>query len=420
MADALPRATDRWDARARELDAADPIAFARERFRLPDGLVYLDGNSLGALTKASAERVARTVSEEWGHGLIGSWNAAGWVDLPGRVGERIAALIGASAGSVVAADSTSVNLFKVLAAALALRPERRVIVSQRANFPTDLYMAEGLAQLLAQGHELRLVDEGADPAGALCERTAVLMLTHVDYRTGAIHDMAALTRAAHAAGALAIWDLAHSAGALELALEASGADFAVGCGYKFLNGGPGAPAFLFVAPRHQGEARQPLSGWFGHSAPFSFEPGYRPSDGIRRFQAGTPSVIALSSLDAALDAFEGVTMSQIRDKSVALTTFFVEAVEALAGPDLRLASPRRGEDRASQVSWRHPDAYALAQALIAHRIVGDFRAPDILRFGFAPLYNRFDEALRAARGIAEVLHAGLHLDPRFQVRNAVT
>ncbi|WP_244493769.1 kynureninase [Aureimonas sp. AU4] len=421
MADALPHAAaGHWDARARALDAADPIAFARERFLVPDGLVYLDGNSLGALTHASAERVARTVTQEWGRGLIGSWNAAGWVDLPARVADRIAGLIGAPEGSVAVADSTSVNLFKVLAAALALRPERRVVVSQRQNFPTDLYMAEGLAQLLAQGHELRLVDEGEDPAGALCERTAVLMLTHVDYRTGAIHDMAALTQAAHAAGALTIWDLAHSAGALELEMDRSGADFAVGCGYKFLNGGPGAPAFLFVAPRHQAEARQPLSGWFGHAAPFSFEPGYRPSDGIRRFQAGTPSVIALSSLDAALDAFEGVTMAQIREKSVALTSFFAEAVEALVGSGLALASPREERARASQVSYRHDAAYALAQALIERGIVGDFRAPDILRFGFAPLYNRFGEALAAARGIAAVLRDGHHLEPRFQVRNAVT
>lgn len=408
------------EARAAALDAADPLGHARARFQLPDGLVYLDGNSLGALTHGARERVARVVAEEWGQGLIGSWNAADWVSLPGRVGDRIARLVGARDGSVVAADSTSVNLFKVLAASLALRPDRRVIVSQRGNFPTDLYMAEGLAALLAQGHELRLVDDGEDPAGALDERTAVLMLTHVDYRTGAVHDMGALTRAAHAVGALTIWDLAHSAGALPLEIGTHGADFAVGCGYKFLNGGPGAPAFLYVAPRHQGEASQPLSGWFGHAAPFAFESGYRPAGGITRFQAGTPSVIALSALDAALDAFDDVTIDALREKSVALCDFFIEAVEALAGDAVELASPRDASRRGSQVSWRHAQAYALAQALIARGVVGDFRAPDILRFGFAPLYNRFGEALLAARHLAEVLAAGEHLEPRFETRNAVT
>ncbi|WP_185983883.1 kynureninase [Aureimonas mangrovi] len=407
--------------RAAALDAADPLAGRRELFVLPEGLVYLDGNSLGALTKGAKARVAKAVEEEWGRGLISSWNDAGWVDLPARVGAKIAALVGADPGHVVACDSTSVNLFKVLAAALALRPGRRVIVSERANFPTDLYMVEGLSALLSQGHELRLIETEAEAHEALGPDVAVLMLTHVNYRTGAMFDMKGLTQAAHDAGALAIWDLAHSAGAVPLDLAGAGADFAVGCGYKYLNGGPGAPAFLYVAPEHLAQARQPLSGWFGHKAPFAFVPGFEPADGIAKFLTGTPSVLAMSALDAALDAFKGLEMATVRGKSVVLCDLFVEAVEASCSRlGLTLASPREAAARGSQISFAHENAYAVMQALIEARVVGDFRAPDLLRFGFTPLYTRFADVLAAADALAEILRTERWREERFQTRRAVT
>jgi kynureninase len=408
-------------ARAEAADAGDPLRARRALFHLPDGVTYLDGNSLGCLTYAARERLRHVVDQEWGEGLISSWNAASWVDLPARVGARIARLVGAEEGALVACDSTSVNLFKTLSAALALRPGRRVIVSERSNFPTDLYMAEGLAALLGQGHELRLADSPEAIPALVDADTAVLMLTQVNYRTGALHDMAALSTLARDHGALALWDLAHSAGALPVRLAEDGADFAIGCGYKYLNGGPGAPAFLYVAPRHAEAARQPLSGWFGHAAPFAFEPGYRPAPGIARFLTGTPSVLALSALDAALEAFDGVEMAALRQKSMALTAFFVEAVETLCeGHGLRLAGPRDPARRGSQVSFHHPAAYALCQALIAAGVVGDFRAPDILRLGFAPLYNSFADALHAAQTMATILASGRHEDEGFQRRNIVT
>lgn len=406
---------------AEALDAKDPLAHLRREFVLPEGLVYLDGNSLGALPGRARQRVAACVEEEWGNGLIGSWNGAGWVDLPARIGAKIARLVGAEENSVVAADSTSVNLFKVLAAALAERPDRRVIVSERVNFPTDLYMAEGLSAFAGRGHELRLLEEADDVAAALGPDVAVLMLTHVNYRTGRMHDMAALTRAAHDAGALVIWDLAHSAGAVPVDLAAADADFAIGCGYKYLNGGPGAPAFLYVAPRLQGKVRQPLSGWFGHTAPFAFDAAYAPAEGIARFLTGTPPVIAMSALDAALEIFEAVDIGALREKSVALCKFFIAAVEARsAGLGLILASPREAGQRGSQVSFRHRDAYAIMQALIERRVIGDFRAPDILRFGFTPLYTRFVDAFDAAETLHEILASGAWDDPRFKVRRAVT
>ncbi len=408
-------------ARAAQADRTDPLRALRPLFHLPDGVTYLDGNSLGCLTYAARERLRAVADDEWGEGLISSWNKAGWVDLSARVGGRIARLVGAEEGTLVACDSTSVNLFKVLAAALALRPDRRVIVSERSNFPTDLYMAEGLAGLLGQGHELRLADSAEEIDALVDGDTAVLLLTQVNYRTGALHDMAAFSKLAHERGALAIWDLAHSAGALPVHLAADGADFAIGCGYKYLNGGPGAPAFLYVAPRHQGEARQPLTGWFGHAAPFAFQPGYEPAEGVTRFLTGTPSVLGLSALDAALDAFDGVSMEALRAKSMALTDFFVEAVEALCeGHGLVLASPREASRRGSQISFHHPAAYALCQALIAAGVVGDFRAPDILRFGFAPFYNGFADALHAAETMAGLLASGRHEDEAFQRRNTVT
>lgn len=404
---------------AEALDAADPLAPFRDRFVLPDGLVYLDGNSLGALPKAAAARVAKVVAHEWGEGLVRSWNDAGWIDLPRRVGDKIARLVGAGPGEVVCADSTSVNVFKVLSAALALRPGRSTILSEEGNFPTDLYVAEGLARLLERGHRLRLVPK-SDVRSAPDVDTAVLLLTHVDYRSGEKHDLEAVTRAGHEAGALVAWDLAHSAGAMPVDLAAAGADFAVGCGYKYLCGGPGAPAFLYVAPRHQEAFRQPLSGWLGHAEPFAFEAAYRPAPGISRALCGTPPILSMSALDAALDVILAADLALVRAKSEAMTSFFVEAVEQECGEAVQLVSPRVSSLRGSQVSFAHPDAYAVMRALIERGVVGDFRAPDVLRFGFAPLYVRFADAWETARALAEVLSSHAHERPEFRRRAAVT
>jgi kynureninase len=411
-------APSRADCLAR--DARDPLARVRRSFRLPEGVIYLDGNSLGALPEATPARLAAVIEEEWGHDLIRSWNQHGWIELPRRIGDKIARLVGASPGEVVVADSTSVNLFKLLAAALALNPERRVILSERENFPTDLYMAEGLAGLLGQGHALKLA--AADEiAGALDAETAVLMLTHVNYRSGAMHDMEALTAAAHRAGALALWDLSHSVGAVPVDLRAAGADFAVGCGYKYLNGGPGAPAFLFVAERHQEAFRQPLSGWLGHAEPFAFESGYRPAPGIGRYVAGTPAVLAMAALDAGVDLLLTVDPTALREKSLALTQSFIAAVEALAaGEALTLVTPRDGARRGSQVSFRHAEAWPVMQALIQRGVIGDFRAPDLLRFGFAPLYTRFVDTWDAAAALADILKTRAWDRPEFHRRTLVT
>jgi kynureninase len=403
-----------------ELDIADPLAQARDAFLLPDGVIYLDGNSLGALPRATPGRLAEVALAQWGKDLIKSWNAHGWIDLPRRVGDKIARLIGAGPGEVVAADSTSVNLFKALAAALRLNPGRSVIVSERENFPTDLYIAQGLAGLLGNRHTLRLVD-AEEITAAIDDATAVVMLTHVNYRTGAMHDMAAVTRAAHAKGALMLWDLAHSAGAVPVDLNGCGADFAVGCGYKYLNGGPGAPAFIWVAARHQDRFEQPLSGWLGHAAPFAFETGYRPAAGIARYVCGTPPVLSMAALEAGIDLMLGMDIAAIRRKSVALTDTFIRLVEQeCAGQGLTLVSPRDSSRRGSQVSLRHEEAYPIMQALIARGVIGDFRAPDILRFGFAPLYVRFVDAWNAVAALKETLTAGSWDRPEFRVRAAVT
>jgi kynureninase len=404
---------------AERLDASDPLAPFRDRFLLPDGLVYLDGNSLGALPKAAATLMADVVAREWGEGLVRSWNDAGWIDLPRRVGDKIAHLVGAGPGEVVCTDSTSINVFKVLSAALALRPGRLTILSEEGNFPTDLYMAEGLVRLRGAGHWLRLVPKG-DVLSALDADTAVLLLTHVDYRSGEMHDLDAVTRAAHAAGALVAWDLAHSAGAMPVDLTAAGADFAVGCGYKYLCGGPGAPAFLYVAPRHQETFEQPLSGWLGHAEPFAFAAAYRPAPGISRFLCGTPPILSMTALDAALDVVLEADLSLVREKSEALTTFFISAVEQACGDAVQLLSPREPSRRGSQISFVHPDGYAVMRALIARGVVGDFRTPDVLRFGFAPLYVRFVDAWETARALAEVLSSHAHERPEFRRRAAVT
>ncbi|WP_201493857.1 kynureninase [Rubrivivax sp. A210] len=416
------------------LDAADTLAPLRELFSLPDGLIYLDGNSLGVLPRATAARVQAVVTQEWGCDLIRSWNSAGWMDLPQRIGDKIARLVGAGAGELVVADSTSVNLFKVLSAALAIAaadaPQRRRIVSERSNFPTDLYIAESLAR--QRGLELVLA-EPDEITGLMDERVAVLMLTHVNYRTGRLHDMAALSQAAHEAGALAVWDLAHSAGAVPVDLRGDGADFAVGCGYKYLNGGPGAPAFVWCHPRHAERFWQPLAGWMGHAAPFEFTPGYRPAAGIARYLCGTPAVLSLAALECGVDTLLAAEplggMAALRAKSLALTSLFAARVQALC-PELALISPPQDVRRGSQVCLAHGEiAYPVVQALIARGVIGDFRAGDpshpagavdILRFGFTPLYLRFADAWDAAEHLHQVLSTGEWRQPAFIQRRAVT
>lgn len=405
-------------AEAEALDAADPLAGLRDAFDLSDG-VYLDGNSLGRLPLVVRDRVRDCVEEAWGRELIASWNTRGWVDLPRTVGAKIAPLIGADPDAVRATDSTSVNLHKVLAAALMLRPDRAEVISQRGNFPTDLYMVEGLAALMGGRPRLTLVDTAEEAIAALGPDTAVLMLTHVDYRTGRVLDMEGLTRAAHEAGALTVWDLAHSAGAVPVDLAGAGADFAVGCGYKYLNGGPGAPAFLYVAPSLQGRAVNPLSGWFAHAAPFAFEAGFRAAEGADRFLTGTPPVISMTALDAALDLWDGLSMADVRAKSVSLTETFVALVERRC-PDLALASPRDPSERGSQVSFRHEHAYPIVRALIGRGVVGDFRAPDVARFGFAPLYVSHADVWDAVEVMADVMETRAWDRPEHRERSAVT
>ena len=407
------------------LDAADPLAPLRGQFAVPPGVIYLDGNSLGVLPKTVAARLQQVVQDEWGTGLIRSWNSAGWMDLPQRVGDKIARLVGAGAGQLVVADSTSVNLFKVLSAALTLSaadaPQRKTVLSERSNFPTDLYIAEALCR--ERGFELQLAEADELPA-LLNGSTAVLLLTHVNYRNGRMHDMAALTRAAHAAGALTVWDLAHSAGAVPVDLLGSDADFAVGCGYKYLNGGPGAPAFVWVHPQHVDRCWQPLAGWLGHAAPFEFTPGYRPAAGIARYLCGTPAVLSLAALECGVDtvlAAEALGgMAALRAKSLALTRLFAAQVQASC-PELTLASPADDALRGSQVCYAHPEiGYPVMQALIARGVIGDFRAPDILRLGFTPLYVRYVDAFDAAEHLHQVLHTGEWRRPEFNQRQAVT
>ncbi len=394
------------------------FALTRAAFDMPAGVIYLDGNSLGAMPRAAAARVEHTIRAEWGERLIRAWNEAGWMAQPPRVGDRIGRLIGAPAGSVVVGDTLSIKVYQALAAALAMRPDRRVVLSDSGNFPTDLYIAQGLLDTLGQGHELRVVAPEA-VAQAITDDVAVTLLTEVDYRTGRLHDMAALTARAHAAGALAIWDLAHSAGAIPVDVAGAKADFAVGCTYKYLNGGPGAPAFIYVSPEHVDAAQPALAGWMGHEKPFAFDPDYRPGAGIERMRVGTPPVIALAALEAALDVWDGVDMADVRAASIRLSERFIDSVES-ACPTLVLASPRDPAARGSQVSFRHPDAYAIMAALIARGVIGDVRAPDILRFGFTPLYLTEEEVVQGAVILAEIMRTEAWRDPRFQARQAVT
>ena len=411
------------------LDARDPLAAMRDQFLLPAGKIYLDGNSLGVLPRATPARVAQVVEQEWGQQLIESWNTAGWIDLPQRIGDKIARLVGADAGELVVADSTSVNLFKVLSAALTIAkadaPERRVILSERCNFPTDLYIAEALAR--ERGCELVLTDSPEQiPAQLADGQVAVMMLTQVDYRSGRIHDMAALTALAHRHGALALWDLAHSAGALPVALKSDGADFAVGCGYKYLNGGPGAPAFVWAHPRHAERFWQPLSGWMGHAAPFAFTPDYRPAAGIARYLCGTPALLSMAALECGVDSVLAAEplggMAALRRKSLALTDLFIALVESRCGDQgLSVITPREHALRGSQVALaRNEGAYAIVQALIGRGVVGDFRAPDVLRFGFTPLYLRHVDVWDAVAHLREVLDSGEWREARFNRKAAVT
>ena len=390
----------------------------KAKFHLPDGVIYLDGNSLGPMPLAARDRVAAMMSDEWGELLIRGWNQAGWMAQPGRVGDRIGRLIGAPEGSVVIGDTLSIKVYQALASALEMRPDRRVILSDRGNFPSDLYMAEGLIRSLDRGHELRLVapqDVEATIGGDL----AVLMLTEVDYRTGRKHDLAGLTEKAQAAGALTIWDLAHSAGALPIDVTAAQADFAVGCTYKYLNGGPGAPAFIYVRPDHLDGLRPALSGWLGHQAPFAFDLNYRAGSGIERLRVGTPPVIALAVLETALDVFESVDMDDVRAKSIELSELFIAEVERRC-PDLTLASPRDSARRGSQVSFGFPEGYAMMQALIERGVIGDFRAPDIMRFGFTPLYLDADDVVRAASILEDIVVRRLWDETRYRQRQTVT
>lgn len=409
-----------------EADRLDPLAPMKAQFDLPDGVIYLDGNSLGVLPRTAGTRSAEVLQQEWGTGLIRSWNAAGWFDLPGRLGDKLARLIGAQPGEVVVTDTISVNLFKALATALRIQhashPGRRVIVSERDNFPTDLYMVQGVIDFVQQGYELRLVDADHPLEQALgCDDAAVVVLSHVNYRTGAMHDMAPVTALAHEHGALIIWDLAHSAGAVPVDLRGAGADFAVGCTYKYLNGGPGSPAFIWVSPQHQDRFWQPLSGWWGHARPFAMTPEYQPAPGIRRFLCGTPPVVSMALVECGLDVALQTDMAAVRAKSLALADLFISLVETrCATHPLTLITPRDHAARGSHVSLRHPNGYAIMQALIARGVIGDYREPEVLRFGITPLYLGYADIWDAVDALRDILDTRAWDKPEFFHRAAVT
>lgn len=410
------RPINRADCEA--LDRADPLRQFRDRFHLPPGVIYLDGNSLGAMPKSAPARVARLLEREWGDDLIRGWTKHGWMDLPLVIGAKIGSLIGAADDETVVGDSTSVNLFNALGAALKLRPSRRIILSERTNFPTDLYIAEGLATMLGSGYALRLVDAGEIEA-ALSPEVAVLMLTHADYRTGRLWDLKRMTALAHAAGALVLWDLSHSAGAVPLHFDGDEADFAVGCGYKYLNGGPGAPAFLTIARRHLQQAAIPLHGWLGHAAPFAFEPYFREAEGIGRARVGTPPILSLVALEVGVDLAREATVPALRAKSVGQTELFVAlAAQELDGFGFLLASPAEAEQRGSQVSLRHEQGWPITQALIVQNVIGDFRVPDIMRFGFAPLYIGFAELWDAVAKLKHIMVERQWDQPQFRAAPA--
>ena len=402
--------------RARELDAADPLAHYRDRFALPADTIYLDGNSLGCLPKDTPARIAEVVAEEWGRDLIGSWNTADWIVMPQRIGGKIAPLIGAAPHEVIVCDSVSVNLFKLIAAALQMQPGRKTVLSEPGNFPTDLYMIEGFGK---QGLATRRLAERDRILEALDEDVALLLLTHTHYKTGEVFDMAELTRAAHDKGVLVLWDLSHSVGAMPVDLDGCEADFAVGCGYKYLNGGPGAPAFAYVAERHHSALSQPLTGWMGHAKPFEFLDDYAPAPGTDRLLCGTPPILALAALEVGVDLIAEIGVERLFAKSQALSEFFRECLSE-RGISLELVGPEDPDRRGSHLSFRHGNAYALSQALIARGVVGDFRDPDILRLGFAPAYLRFEDMADAARTLADILATGEWKRAEFSERSAVT
>ena len=408
-----------------QADRQDALAHLRQQFSLPHGVIYLDGNSLGVLPKTAAARSQHVLEQEWGVGLIRSWNTAHWFELPSRLGDKLGRLLGAAAGEVVVTDTTSLNLFKALAAALRIQqaqsPRRRVIVSERDNFPTDLYMMQGMIDFLQQGYELRLIDDQLSLEQALTDDVAVLSLSHVNYRTGAMYDMAEVSALAHARGALTLWDLAHAAGAVPVDLNAANADFAVGCTYKYLNGGPGSPAFIWVSARHQDRFWQPLSGWWGHSRPFDMAIEYQPAHGIRRFLCGTQPILSMSLVECGLDVALQVDMQALRQKSLALTDLFIELVEQRCGRHpLTLITPREHAHRGSHVSFRHPQGYAVMQALIARGVIGDYREPEVLRFGITPLYLGFADIWDAVEVLRDILDSGSWNQPAFMERAAVT
>lgn len=401
------------------LDEQDTLAAFRDEFQLRDSLIYLDGNSLGALPRATAARVGKAISSEWGEGLITSWLGAEWVSAPQRIGDKIARLLGADPGEIIAADSTSVNLFKALSAALSLRPDRSVILSERTNFPTDVYMMQGI-EAFTGGRVRSITVDPVDVVDRLDEDIAVLLLTQVHYKTGRVRDMAEVTRLAHARGILVIWDLSHSAGAIEVNLNGAKADFAVGCGYKFLNGGPGAPAFLFVARRHQA-ATPVLSGWFGHARPFAFEEDYQPAAGIDRFLCGTPPVLGLTGLECGIDLMARADMRALREKSLKLGDSFIALMDERCGAfGFELISPREAALRGSQVAYAHPHGYEIVQALKDDEVIGDFRAPDVLRFGLTPLYLRFVDVYDAVERLRDICASRAWDKAQYRERAAVT
>jgi kynureninase len=416
MTAAAPVSRDACIAR----DATDPIGALRDRFVIPDGVIYLDGNSLGPMPRAAANTLRRTIEQEWGQDLIRSWNSAGWFEMPLRIGDRIGALIGAAPGQTVVCDTTSINLYKAMHAAMALRPARDVVIAEAASFPTDLYIIEGAMKSAGRPMQRRLVGaDGPSIEALLDERVAVVVLSQVDYRSGVLLDVGAITERIHKAGALVVWDLCHSAGVIEIEFDRHAIDFAVGCTYKYLNGGPGSPAFITVATAHQAAATHPLSGWWGHAAPFAFDRDFRPDAGIKRFLCGTPPIISLRGVDAALDALEGVEVAALRQKSLSLTELFIARITALL-PGIDIVTPRRGSLRGSQVSLAFEHGYSVVQAMIERGVIGDFRAPDIMRFGFAPLYLRFVDVWDAAEILARCIRDEVWRDPRYSQRLAVT
>ena len=416
MSSASPASREACVAR----DSVDPIRGFRDRFIIPDGIIYLDGNSLGPMPRATASILNRTIEQEWGRDLIRSWNNAAWFDMPVRLGDRVGELIGAAPGQTLVCDTTSINLYKAVHAAIGLRPDRDVIIAEDESFPTDLYIVEGVMKSAGRPIKRRLIGADGPSVEALLDRkVAVAVLSHVNYRSGELLDVAAITRQLHDAGALVVWDLCHSVGVVEIAFDLHEIDFAVGCTYKYLNGGPGSPAFIAVAKTHQSTAQHPLSGWWGHAAPFAFDRDFRPDPGIKRFLCGTQPIISLRGVDAALAAMDGVAMAALRQKSLALTELFIARVTALL-PGLDIVTPRQPSLRGSQVGISFDRGYAVVQAMIERGVIGDFRAPDLMRFGFAPLYVRFQDVWDAAEILAESIDSEVWRDPRFNRQLDVT